>query len=155
MAKNATKKKHARRAEATRARSLHTRYPLYVPTQPGEAEAELGPERAAELLELYTVGDRYPSATLTKATVALEKILQTGAFKAITREHPGGRAWTVEQYRQAYNAAHEGGEFADEYYKADEASVINWLHDMHDMGLYFLDRDDFLREEPTGEGLLD
>ncbi len=154
MANTSSRKRHTRRSAAARTRSLHARYPLYVPAQPGEAEAELGPQRAAELLAHYNTGTSSPSHTLRKADVALEKVLRWGTFTVVSAEYPEGRQWTVEEYRQRHNAAHEHYEDFEETRINDAAGMVQWLHDMHDMGLYFLDRDQALRAEDIGQEII-
>ncbi|WP_158845127.1 hypothetical protein [Streptomyces sp. NRRL WC-3742] len=95
---------------------------------------------------------RYPSETLRKADIALEQVLQSGEFTVITESCPDGKRWTVEEYRQRYNRKQQ--EYPDADLIPDAAGMVHWLHDMHDMGLYFIDRNGVLRAEAIGQDVL-
>ncbi|MGW4651812.1 hypothetical protein [Kitasatospora sp. NPDC004289] len=135
-----TKKRSARKStanrEQARRRSLQASYPFYVPISQGEAERELGVERAAELLALH-------NGPLQRADVELDKLLRSGSFTMIDTEYPQGRTWTMPDYLVDWNEdqAAEAVRNGDEYSPLTQADLIETLHEWHRSGAVMLNRD--------------
>lgn len=131
--KKATAARHARAARQARFVAQH---PHYVACAPGEAERELGETRAAELTQTY-------GAPLQQADVILEKLLRGSTFRIVDGIRHGGRAWTLSEYVDNFNAecAIDDERNGEEPDPVDGEWVIDMLHRSHRGGELLLNAD--------------